>query len=158
MVNNEAQRNYERVLVPVDMSDASANAIRVAMAAGLMREEGAAMILHAFSPLGKSRMITAGAHPKTIDEYVGSESERAMDELTEFLVSSHLDSKSWSLRIEEGAPMQVINRVVSGTRPDLLVMGTHNRSGLSRALIGSVSEEALRSLKVDILAVPPAGR
>ena len=52
--------------------------------------------------------------------------------------------------------MQVINRVVSSAHPDLLVMGTHNRSGLSRALIGSVTEEALRTLKVDILAVPPA--
>jgi len=158
MVNNEAQRSYERVLVPVDMSNASANAMRVAMAAGLIREQGAATILHAFSPLGKSRMITAGAHPTTIDDYVRSESERAMDELTEFLVSSNFESKFWSLRIEDGAPMQVINRVVSEARPDLLVMGTHNRSGLSRALIGSVTEEALRSLKVDILAVPPAGR
>ena len=50
--------------------------------------------------------------------------------------------------------MEVINSVVSRTRPDLLVMGTSNRSVLSRALIGSVTEEALRSLKVDILAVP----
>ena len=156
MVNNEAQQNYERVLVPVDMSNASANAVRVAMAAGLMSEEGAVTILHAFSPLGKSRMIAAGAHPITFDEYVRSESERAMDELTAFLVSSDLQNKNWSLRVEEGAPMQVINRVVSGTRPDLLVMGTHNRTGLSRALIGSVTEEALRTLKVDILAVPPA--
>jgi nucleotide-binding universal stress UspA family protein len=34
-------------------------------------------------------------------------------------------------------------------------MGTHGRSGLLKALIGSVTEEALRSLDVDILAVSP---
>ena len=156
MVNNEAQRTYQRVVVPVDMSEASANAIRVALATGLMRED-AATILHAFSPMGKSRMITAGAHPTTIDEYVRSENERALAELTEFLVSSDCGRTRWSLRAVEGSPMEVINSAVSQTRPDLLVMGTHNRSGLSRALIGSVTEEALRSLKVDILAVPPAG-
>jgi len=33
-------------------------------------------------------------------------------------------------------------------------MGTHGRSRLGKALIGSVTEEALRSLSVDILAVP----
>jgi universal stress protein E len=157
MVNNEAQRNYERVVVPVDMSEASANAIRVSLATGLMRED-AATILHAFLPLAKSRMISAGAHPATINEYVRSENESALGQLTEFLVSSDLGNKRWSLRAEEGSPMHVIDSVVSRTRPDLLVMGTHNRSGLSRALIGSVTEEALRSLKVDILAVPPAVR
>ena len=154
MVNNEAQRNYKRVLAPVDMTEAAANAIRVALATGLMREESAT-ILHAFSPIGKSRMITAGAHPTTINEYVRGENDRTLSELTEFLVSSDLGSKRWSLRAEEGSPMQVISTTVSRTRPDLLVMGTHNRSGLSRALNGSVTEEALRFLKVDILAVPP---
>lgn len=157
MVNHEAQRNYERVVVPVDMSEVAANAIRVALATGLMRED-TATILHAFSPMGKSRMISAGAHPTTIDEYVRSENERALAELSDFLVSSDLGSKRWSLRAVEGLPMEVINSVVSQARPDLLVMGTNNRSGLSRALIGSATEEALRSLKVDILVVPPAGR
>jgi nucleotide-binding universal stress UspA family protein len=37
-------------------------------------------------------------------------------------------------------------------------MGTHGRSALMKALIGSVTEEALRSLNVDILAVPPKRR
>jgi universal stress protein E len=40
-------------------------------------------------------------------------------------------------------------------RPDLLVIGTHGRSGLLKVLLGSVTEEALRCLDVDILAVPP---
>jgi|SRR6185312_839550 universal stress protein E len=154
MVNNEAQRNYNRVLASVDLSKASATAIRVGLDTGLMREDRA-IILHAFSPLGKTRMISVGAHPASIHEYVKGENERAMDELTTFLVSNDLGSRSWSLRIEEGAPMQVIADAVSRMLPDLLVMGTHNRSGLSRALIGSVTEEALRSLRVDILAVPP---
>ena len=157
MVNNEAQRNYERVVVPVDMSEAAAHAIRVALVTGLMRED-TATILHAFSPMGKSKMISAGAHPATIDEYVNSENERALAELSNFLVSNDLGNKRWLLRAEEGSPMQVIGSTVSRTHPDLLVMGTNNRSGLSRALIGSVTEEALRCLKVDILAVPPAGR
>ena len=40
-------------------------------------------------------------------------------------------------------------------RPDLLVMGTQGRTGLLKALLGSVTEEALRRLDVDILVVPP---
>ena len=51
--------------------------------------------------------------------------------------------------------MEVISRAISELRPDLLVMGTNGRSGLLKVLIGSVTEEALRSLNVDILAVSP---
>ena len=54
--------------------------------------------------------------------------------------------------------MEVISRAVSEMRPDLLVLGTHGRSAFVKALIGSVTDEALRSLNVDILAVPPAKR
>ncbi|MBR0831263.1 universal stress protein [Bradyrhizobium manausense] len=155
MVNNEAQRHYERVLVPVDMSDASANAIRAALAIGLMREDSTTL-LHAFLPMAKARMISSGASPATISQYVESEHDRATDELTSFLVANDFGARRWSLRVDEGGPMQVITRAVSQAQPDLLVMGTHGRSGLLRTLIGSVTEEALRSLSVDVLAVPPA--
>jgi nucleotide-binding universal stress UspA family protein len=64
----------------------------------------------------------------------------------------------WTFRVEEGGTMDVISRTVSTIRPDLLIMGTHGRSALMKALIGSVTEEALRSLNVDILAVPPKRR
>ena len=79
-----------------------------------------------------------------------------MGELAAFLITNDLQGSRWSMRLEEGDPIEVISQVVSEMAPDLLVMGTHGRSGLLKALIGSVTEEALRSLSVDILAVPPA--
>jgi nucleotide-binding universal stress UspA family protein len=39
--------------------------------------------------------------------------------------------------------------------PDLLVIGTHNRTGIAKMFLGSVAEEALRALDLDILTVPP---
>ena len=54
MVSNEAQQPYERILVPVDMSDISADAIRVGLSAGLLRKDEQ-RLLHAFTPMAKSR-------------------------------------------------------------------------------------------------------
>jgi universal stress protein E len=110
------------------------------------------------SPLGKGKMFVAGIDQVSIDEYVASERQKAMEELATFLVANDFGRERWSLRVEDGAPMEVISRAVADMRPDLLVMGTHGRSGLLKALIGSVTEEALRSLSVDILAVPPVKR
>jgi nucleotide-binding universal stress UspA family protein len=157
MVNHEAQRRYENVVVPIDISDASAHALRVALSTGLIAETGVTL-LHAFVAAMKGKMFVAGSEGVSIDRYVASERQRAMDELAAFLVANDLKRTGWSLRVAEGGPMEVISRAVSEMRPDLLVMGTHGRSALLKALIGSVTEEALRSLDVDILAVPPIKR
>jgi nucleotide-binding universal stress UspA family protein len=99
--------------------------------------------------------MLAGSNQADIDSYVEGERQRAMDELAKFLVANDLSRERWSLQVEEGAPMDVISRTASETPLDLVVMGTHGRSGLLKVLIGSVTEAALRSLNVDILAVPP---
>lgn len=157
MVNHEAQRRYEKVLAPVDMSEASANALRVALATGLIGKTGATL-LHAFVPLGKGKMFIAGADRASIDEYVAREREIAAAQLATFLTEHDLDRENWSLRLDEGDPGEVISSTVERTRPDLLIMGTRGRSGLVKALLGSVTEACLRSLNVDILAVPPIRR
>jgi universal stress protein E len=157
MVNHEAQRRYENVVVPVDMSDASADALRAARSTGLISDERATL-LHAFLAMAKGKLSVVGSDQASIDSHVASERQRAIDELAAFLVANDLEHGRWSLRVEEGGPMEIISRAVSEMRPDLLVMGTHGRSGLLKALIGSVTEEALRSLNVDILAVPSAKR
>jgi universal stress protein E len=154
MVNNEAQRRYEKVVVPLDMSAPSVDSLRVAQSTGLIGDRRATL-LHAFWPFAKGKVFTTGADQASSDEYVASERQRAMDELAAFLVTNNLGGGGWSLRVEEGGAMEVISRAVGEMRPDLLVMGTHGRSGLLRTLIGSVTEEALRSLSVDILVVPP---
>jgi nucleotide-binding universal stress UspA family protein len=158
MVNNEAQRQYENVLAPVDMVDASADALRAATTIGLI-DGNRATLVHAFMPIGKGKMFISGVDQNSIDSYVASERNEVMKELAAFLAAS-VDRMHgrWSLRVEEGGPMEVISRVISEIRPDLLVMGTNGRSGLLKVLIGSVTEEALRSLNVDILAVSPVTR
>lgn len=153
MVNHEAQRKYQSALVPTDMSESSAKAIRFGLSMGLIGDNRTTL-LHAFLALARGKMFVAGADQDSIDSYIARECQQAIDELAAFLVANDLKHGRWSHRVEEGDAMEVISRAVSELRPDLLVMGTHGRSGLLKTLIGSVTEQALRSLNVDILAVP----
>jgi nucleotide-binding universal stress UspA family protein len=50
-------------------------------------------------------------------------------------------------------PEDVVLQVAGETRCDLLVIGTHGRSGLGRALLGSVAESLIARAPCDILAV-----
>jgi nucleotide-binding universal stress UspA family protein len=136
------------------MSDASANALRVGISTGLIDERGATL-LHAFWAPAKSKLRLAGSDQTSIDSYVADERQRTADEMSAFLAANGLSDTKWSVQLREGEATQVIAETVAQTRPDLLVMGTHGRSGLLKALIGSVTEQVLRSVSVDILAVPP---
>ena len=157
MVNHEAQRKYENVVAAVDMSDASANAVRAALSTGLISDKGATL-LHAFVAVAQGKLSVAGTDQHSIDSYIANERQRALDEVAAFLVANDLRRIRWTLRVEEGGPGEVISRAVAQMHPDLLVMGTEGRSALRKLLIASVTDEALRSLNVDILAVPPKRR
>ena len=154
MVNKEVQRHYESVLIPVETSEPSIHALRVAKASGLINLTHATL-LHAFVAIGKGKLRMAGADTA---EYEASERQNATDELIGFLAANDLGSQKWSLRVEEGVPMDVITRAVEQMRADLVIMGTHARSGLLKELIGSVTEAVLRTVNADVLAVPPAKR
>jgi len=56
---------------------------------------------------------------------------------------------------QAGDPVQVIADQAVSDSADLIVMGTHGRSGFERLLIGSVTEKVLRLAPCPVLAVPP---
>jgi universal stress protein E len=154
MVNREVDQPYRTALAAVHLSEPSVNAIRTGKALGLPGGARLALV-HAFLPLAKGQMFYAGLSQDTIDGYVADERLRASKELTAFLKANGIDDRGRSLHIEEGAPSEVISKTVEQLNPNVLIIGTHCRTGIGKALLGSVTEEALRSLDVDILAVPP---
>jgi nucleotide-binding universal stress UspA family protein len=56
-------------------------------------------------------------------------------------------------RLEEGEPAEEILRVANEIHANLLIMGTHGRTGLQRLLMGSVAEEVVRQASCPVLTV-----
>ena len=80
-----------------------------------------------------------------IDGYVASEHRQAANEMIAFLDKNAMAEHQRSMIIREGAPFAVISSAVQSLQPDVLVIGTHGRSGIAKALLGSLTEEVLRS-------------
>ena len=57
----------------------------------------------------------------------------------------------------EGAPVAEICRLADTVRADLVIVGSHGRTGLQRAMIGSVAERVVRHAARPVLIVPVAG-
>lgn len=154
IVNREAKGSYTRALAPVDLCDVSAKALRTALGLSLM-DKANVTVVHAFTAFAKGKMSMVGIAKERIHDYVNMARAWAAHEVAVFMAAAGLRDQGWSGRVEEGSPLQVIMRSIERISPELLVMGTHGRSGIVKALLGSVTEEALRSVDVDVLAVPP---
>ena len=57
--------------------------------------------------------------------------------------------------VTTGVPWRQILAAIDERQADLVVMGTHGRHGLGRALLGSVAEKIVRSAPVPVMTVPP---
>jgi nucleotide-binding universal stress UspA family protein len=62
-------------------------------------------------------------------------------------------SARWVLKV--GVPWQEIVRAAAEERADMIVMGTHGRTGLERLLLGSVTERVVRGAPCPVLTVRP---
>lgn len=157
MVNADAELTYQKLMAAVDMSEPSARAIRTATDLGLTGDASLTLV-HGFDALAKGKMANAGMGKNEIARYVAEERLQTGTELIAFLEANNFDVDNWSLRVKEAGAVDAIMDVVQEIAPDLLVIGTHGRSGFVKVLLGSVTENILRSVDIDVLAVPPIPR
>lgn len=132
------------ILHPTDFSEHSAFAFR--LACSLARDYNARLILLHVLP---SPMVVYGGGP--VPSGTLPTAEEAAEELR------GLEKQAHHLRIEstvmEGDPVDMILRAAKETDSDVIVMGTHGRTALSRLLLGSVAELVLRKAPCPVLTV-----
>ena len=91
-----------------------------------------------------------------IDEMTEVKAEA--DEATGYVVDRAAEH---GLAVEEhvtaGQPARAIRKFVEDSEIDLVVMGSHGRSGLSRVVLGSVAEKVLRRTPLPVLVVDAEG-
>jgi nucleotide-binding universal stress UspA family protein len=145
----------QRILCPVDFSDASAAALRAA--GSLARTFGAEVrVLHA-QRLDAPVYFTA-AQLQSLKAQLRRSLRSAREYLEEF-VARHLPAEvSRSVRIVERDPVEAILSLHKDWPADLLVMGTHGRTGLTRIRLGSVMESVFRQVQGPILTVGPKAK
>ncbi len=133
------------ILHPTDFSKNSECAFQLATA--LARDYGAHLILLHVRPVPVAIYgYGEGMLPPDMDQ-----EQDLRDELERIQVP---DPNVWvSRRLEEGDPVTEILRVAEETSADLIVMGNHGRRGLSRLLMGSVSEQVVRRATCPVLTV-----
>lgn len=142
-----------RILVPVDFSDCSRAAVEYA--ATLAKRLGAEVdVMHVLeTPHYVASQVMVHL---SLDEFERSQAGTAMKELLSTLEERGLLRVRG--RLESGEACSSILQVAEKEPYDLIVMGTHGRTGLSHLLMGSVAEKVVRQARCPVLTVrsPPA--
>jgi len=136
---------YDRILLPTDGSDAGNRAVEQAV--GLARETGAELhVLFVVEDIPYA--------PEMMDDTVEEQLREIGEEALE-AIRGQADEAGVEVveAIEEGAPHTAILDYADREDVDVVVMGTHGRSGLDRYLLGSVTERVVRTAEIPVLTV-----
>jgi nucleotide-binding universal stress UspA family protein len=140
--------SFRSILCPVDFSEHSVQALRLAL--GLAN-------------LGRARLTAlAVAEPLLVEAAAARYGERYVElELRkelEALITTTVAQASWAvapeLMVTTGAPPDEILACAAAQKSDLIVMGTHGLGGYRKTFFGSVTGRVLRRARVPVLATP----
>lgn len=143
---------FSRILVPVDFSEHAIHAVRLAV--DLARTYGSKLTLlhvgvvpHVYS----TELGLGGAAAPLFTEMSAQVAREQRHRLERVAAEEVPEALTTELIVREGFPPEEVLAQVRSGEHDLVVMGTHGRTGFGRVLLGSVTERVLRECPVPVL-------
>lgn len=142
------------ILVPVDFSSCAPLVVREAIAFARAFDAGITLLHAAEAPSGLP--LVARIHPPgwsapvTVAEWLRMDATGHLAGLQAEVTRQGVPVRA---RVETGRVAEVILSVAAAEPPRLIVMGTHGRSGVAHAVLGSVAETVLRGATVPVVTV-----
>lgn len=146
----DATPTYDRILVPTDGSDPATLAVEHAVAVA----DAVDATIHALGVVDLGA-IAAGSGVMVTDELRDSLLDRAENAVATVEKQASDADVEVVTAVHEGYPAGAVLDYVDSEEVDLVAMGTHGRSGISRFLLGSTAERVVRRADVPVLTVRP---
>lgn len=144
-------KRIRRLMHPTDFSPASAAAFRQALA--MARANRAELLLvHALAPIAP--IVAEGyISPKTWDTLERSARAAAQHHLARLLGRAKRAGVRARGLVLDGEAAREIVRAARAKRTDVIVMGTHGRTGLAKLFLGSVAERVVGTAPCPVMTV-----
>lgn len=136
---------FRRILCPIDFDPNSSNALDVACK--LARQNDGTLYVLQVVPVP----AVAVGQPLAIEPIEGAQRETRIR--LERVIGERLRPGTDQILVVNGDPAGEILRVADEIKPDLIVMATHGRTGLSHFFLGSVAERVVREATCPVLTI-----
>jgi len=138
----------ERVLVPVDFSPCSEAALQYAIFVASCLD-ASVDVLHVWEPPARVEPWL----PEEVDRVVAASQHDVRNEIERWVGPHRQEKQPLHTKIVVDRPLQGILREANQGHYDLVVLGTHGRTGIARVLLGSVAEAVLRRSPCPVVTV-----
>ncbi len=152
IVKSQPVAGYENIVCAVDFSQASAEALEFAFTAF---PNASFTLINAVESSLSGFLQGAQASQEALDQQLTELSKFSGIVLSSAKAAHDIAASNVKLEARPGSPTTVLSEYVTNNPVDLVVVGTHGRTGLRRAILGSVAEGVIASLPCDVLAVRP---
>jgi len=145
--------SFSRILVPTDFSAGSEAAWRAAQRlAGALGAE--LVLLHVFveTPL----FFEGPFAGERVREVYASARAWVQEQLDKWAADARATGRTVRAALRTGVPYQEIVAAARDEGADLVVLGTHGRGGLDRALLGSVADRVIRTAPCPVMTIRDA--
>ena len=145
----------KRILCPVDMSEYSPHVIDRAVS--LARAYGASIcVLHVLPVAAGAAVVPFGPGGMSPFAYQPADREQVLKDVARVLALDERDDVTIDVHVLAApAVHKEILAEAERVAADLIVLGTHGRSGFDRLIFGSVAEKILRTSPLPVMTVPP---
>jgi nucleotide-binding universal stress UspA family protein len=144
--------DIKNVLVPTDFSLPSRTALAYGVALA-RRFKARLTLFHVLD--SRSLLWRAAEHNKDLSKQLR---EDAVQRLATLLAPEDEDDLDLQILLKSGTVSEEIDKAIEESGADIVVMGTHGRTGIGRWIIGSTTESLLRTMPVPVLTVSHATR
>ncbi len=139
----------KHILVPTDLSEGAEHALDYACELA-QRLDATVHLLNVIGIPALGVPELGVALTSTVIDQLVSENQKALDDVAD---ARRATTKIGQVVLRTGDARELINETAKDLGADLIVMGTHGRRGISRALLGSVAETVVRSAPCAVLTV-----
>jgi nucleotide-binding universal stress UspA family protein len=143
--------NVKRILFPVDLSDFSSSIVPQVI---LLAEKFGSEV-HLVAVLDRQERFSNSYAPHS-DLVADDKQEAAEHKLQQFEKESFIGFRNVKRNLLFGNPAQEILKYISSARIDLVIVATHRKKGLERALLDSVADEVIKKSLVPVMSINPA--
>jgi nucleotide-binding universal stress UspA family protein len=143
---------YKRILVPVDGSPASVLCLKEAIKLAVAMKATLRLVHVVNEFIFAPAYATAQSYEALFESFrIGG--QRVLEEAQAVVRAAGVEFQSDLIEMVGERVSDLILAAAKTWQPDLIVMGTHGRRGMSRLLLGSDAETVLRSAPVPVLLV-----
>ena len=151
VVKNRSESDYENILVGVDFNIHSKKSLKLSLG---MFQDSTFNLLHSYyMPFTGMIGNSTASLEKEFKATCNADLDDMIGEVTKSLPKKTGKAYKINKKIVKGSILDILQEEITFSKSELLALGTHGRTGISRALSLNVTEKFLANPSCDVLAV-----